>query len=268
LNSQKKTNQNISKDHNTKRNRSKSVLIIAVLFGSVIGIVILSFCAMFLLSDKNQNEPHSNGTYIFYEPDYDYDIMTDEEYLELDRQIYFKNQDTGITTVISKDNLNDAPGDQKEYIALLCDFIDYAINGESDKLNALFSQEYIDAEGKLKIDFTMQQLYNIRITYIQTLTEEVDGEILNSCDYWLEYKIRKNNGTFRNDMESDCIREEYVRITQRDDRIGIDVLSPYTTRPAEREIIQAEDIILISIVAIVTLATFIAVSVYVAKKKK
>jgi hypothetical protein len=69
-------------------------------------------------------------------------------------------------------------------------------------------------------------------------------------------------------MESDCIREEYVRITQRDDRIGIDVLSPYTTKPAEREIIQAEDIILISIVAIVTLATFIAVSVYVAKKKK
>lgn len=268
MNSQKKSIKKVNTELSGKRNRSRAITIISILFGSVLGIVILSICALMLFSDNEQQESQSNGTHIFYEPDYDYDILADEEYLELDRQIYFKNQDTGITVVISKDKLEDAPGDQKEYVALLCDFIDYAINGKSEELNGLFSREYVEADGKLKMDFTMQQLYNIRITYVQTLTEEVDGELLTSCDYWLEYKIRKNNGTFRNDMESDCIREEYVRITKRDDRIGIDVLTPYTTKPIESEIIKPEDIILISVIAIVTLVAFIGISVYTVKRKK
>ncbi len=251
-----------------KRNRSKSIMIICILFGSVLGVVILSFCALMILSKDEQPQSGSNQTYIFYEPDYDFDIMSDEEYLELDRQIYFENLETGITVVISKEKLDDVPSDQKEYVTVLCDFIDYAINGKTNEFNKLFSEEYIEADGKLKIDFTMQQLYNIKISYVQTFSEVVDGITWTSCEYWLEYMIRKNNGTFRNDMESDCVRKEYIRVTQREDKIGIDVLAPYTTVPRNNNSIQTKDIVIISATAIATMALFVGVTAYIIKKRK
>jgi hypothetical protein len=100
-------------------------------------------------------------------------------------------------------------------------------------LNQLFSKEYVEAGGKTKMDFTMQQLYNIRITYITSSSETIDGFTTESYDYWLEYMIRKNNGTFRNDMGSDCIKKEYVRVTDRNGILGIDVLAPYNTKVKE-----------------------------------
>lgn len=260
------SNNNLSKEQ--KRNRKKSIIIIATLFGFIIGLVALSLVIIGIVSAGDEDSVGSSSTYIFHEADYDFDIMSDPGYIELDRQIYFNNPELGLTVAITKENNPDVPNDQKEYVMLLCDFIEYAIAGKSKELNSLFSQEYIEAGGKTKLDFTMQQLYNIKISYIQNSSEIVEGNTNTSYDYWLEYMIRNNNGTFRSDMESDCIRREYVRVTKRADEIGIDVLAPYTTEENRQEIVSTGEAIKIVLIATVVVAIVCIASVIILKKRK
>ena len=235
MNSQKplennKSTASKSAKRSTKK-KSKSIIIIFLIF--IIGTTILCVALLGAMSAKDKNQPQKGTTYLFYEPDYDKDILKDENYLELDRTVKFENPDNGITYAIVNGNMDEVPTIMHDSVGLICDFVDYAIQGESEMLNQLFSQEYIDAGGKTKMDFTMQQLYNIKITYVTSSSEVIDGFTVESYDYWLEYMIRQNNGTFRNDMESDCIKKEYVRVTDRNGILGIDVLAPYNTEVKE-----------------------------------
>ena len=258
MNSQKpieNINQKIKTNINKKR-RAKSIIILFLVF--ILGTTIMSVALLTAMSGHDERQPQKGNTYLFYEPDYELDILKDEIYLDLDRTVKFYNPDNGITFAIVDGNMDEVPTIMHESVNLLCDFIDYAIHGESEKLNQLFSQEYIDAGGKTKMDFTMQQLYNIKITYVTSFNEVVDGSTVECYDYWLEYMIRKNNGTFRNDMESDCIRKEYVRVTNRNGTPKIDVLAPYNTetkKPAEED---GNRIVLafVASVAIVSVACF------------
>ncbi len=235
MNSQKPlVNNKVPSAKNKKRNsnrKSKSIIIVFLIF--IIGTTVMCAALLAAMSAKDKNQPQKGTTYLFYEADYDKNILKDENYLELDRTIKFENPDNGITCAIVNGNMDDVPTIMHNSVGLICNFVEYAILGESEMLNQLFSQEYIDAGGKTKIDFTMQQLYNIKITYVTSSSEVIDGFTVESYDYWLEYMIRQNNGTFRNDMESDCIKKEYVRVTDRNGILGIDVLAPYNTAAKE-----------------------------------
>ena len=220
-----------NKDIRNKKRRAKSIVMLFLIF--IIGTTLLCLSILGVISEKDKYEAEKGTSYLFYEPDYALNILESEEYLNLDRSIKFENPDSGITSVISYENLDAVPTDLKAPVVLLCDFINYAIEGDFELLNSLFSEEYIQAGGKTKIEFTMQQLYNIRITYVNSYSENIDGYTEYCYDFWLEYMIHKNNGTFRNDMESDCIRKEYVRVTDRGGILAIDVLAPYNTQPKE-----------------------------------
>ncbi len=195
----------------------------------IIGITALCFIIMAIVSNANEPQNNVGNTIIFHDANFEYDIMKDESYLELDRNVRFENSQNGITVEIIDGNLNDVPTDIRDSFTVINDFINYAIAGKHSELNSLFSDEYIDAEGETKMEFTMQQLYNIKVTYITDTTTESNGYTYSSQDFWLEYMIRKNNGTFRSDMASDCIKKEYVRITNRDGEYEIDVLAPFKT---------------------------------------
>lgn len=269
MNSQKRVEKSDIKNKQTRNNNKKAAKrIIIALLTIITGIVVACLALVGAIEHFNQLEESSGGTLIFHEANYDFDILTDEGYLELDRNVYFENPVNGITSAIVDGNFEDVPTDQYKFVSLICDFVNYAINGDSAALNALFSDEYIEADGKTKMDFTMQQLYNIKITYIQTLSEVVDGETYVSNDYWLEYMIRKNNGTFRNDMESDCVKKEYVRVTDRAGDIGIDVLAPYNTQNQNTNPIETEKIITVFVISVV-LILLVGIGIYwIIKRKK
>ena len=263
--------QNPRYKHNKTRIRSKSgkrrAQAFIISFLSVIfGITILCFVVMEIIQKSNEDQNIPGNTIIFYEANYDYDIMKDENYLELDRNIRFENSQNGITVEIVDDNLTDVPTDIRDSFVVINNFIDYAIAGEYQSLNELFSDEYIAAEGETKMEFTMQQLYNIKVTYITDTTTESNGYTYSSQDFWVEYMIRKNNGTFRNDMASDCTKKEYVRITDRNGDLRIDVLSPFKTETAQPQKISTNAIIsIIGVSAFVIVAT-ISCCVFINKK--
>jgi nitrate reductase NapE component len=259
-----KSNQHKGNEKSSKKRRTQG-LIISFLF-IIIGISVLCFIIMGIIGKQNEPQNNTGNTIIFHEADFDYDIMKDENYLELDRNVRFENTHNGITIEIVDDNLNDVPTDIRDSFNVINNFIKYAISGDHNKLNELFSDEYIAAEGETKMEFTMQQLYNIKVTYIDDTITESDGYTYSSQDFWLEYMIRKNNGTFRSDMASDCIKKEYVRITNRNDEYEIDVLAPFKTEIPKRQTFERGTILSIAI-ATVLVVTVVGVCGFFVNKK-
>ena len=249
-----------------KNQKGRAQGLIIIFFSVIIGITVLCFSIMAIIKNTNTPQNIVGNTIIFHEANYDYDIMKDENYLELDRNVRFENSQNGITIEIVDDNLNDVPSDIRDSFSVIYNFIDYAISGDHQKLNELFSDEYIEADGETKMEFTMQQLYNIKVTYITDATAESDGYTYSSQDFWLEYMIRKNNGTFRNDMASDCIKKEYVRITNRNDEYEIDVLAPFKTEIPKRQTFERGTILSIAI-ATVLVVTVVGVCCFFVNKK-
>lgn len=268
MNSQKplKNNRSSGIKVKSKKRSAKNIIILFLVF--ILGTTVTCVALLAAMSNNGNKQPSQGNSYLFYEPDYDLNILEDENYLELDRTVKFSNPDNGITYAIVDGNMDEVPTIMHKSVAFLCDFVDYAINGESEKLNQMFSQEYIDAGGKTKMDFTMQQLYNIKITYITSSSEIINGSTVESFDYWLEYMIRKNNGTFRNDMESDCIRKEYVRVTDRDGVLGIDVLAPYKTEPQETSDTEGDRIIIAFVASVAIVGAACLAGSFIIKKKR
>jgi hypothetical protein len=249
-----------------KKQKRRAQAYIISFMAVIIGFTTLCFAVMKIIENANDSQNAVGNTIIFYEADYDYDIMNDEHYLELDRNVRFENSQNGITVEIVDGNLFDVPTDVRDSFVVINDFINYAISGDHESLNALFSDEYIAAEGKTKMEFTMQQLYNIKVTYITDTTTESNGYTYSSQDFWLEYMIRKNNGTFRNDMASDCIKKEYVRITNRNRDLRIDVLAPFNTEVKEPQKIETIDIVSIVSVSVLVVVAVTACCVVVNKR--
>lgn len=164
----------------------------------------------------------NNFTIIFYPIDYDHDIMKDKEYLELDRKIYyFANQDqTG-----SMLELDDSNRDKQAVgVTLLCEMVEHIIMGDADAYNACFSDYYFEHKGvEPDPGFTMTQLYEIKITNFgeKKVTDKKLGTY-TEYHFVLEYKIHKNNSTFRNDIGSDGSAATYIIITDRNGELLIE----------------------------------------------
>ena len=72
--------------------------------------------------------------------------------------------------------------------------------------------EYIEKEGKFA-PFTMQKIYDINI---KEYTVSSGMDIPDTYDevymYGLSYKIKDNNGSLRQDIDSDSSREQYISV--------------------------------------------------------
>jgi hypothetical protein len=78
-----------------------------------------------------------------------------------------------------------------------------------------------DYEGELPESFTMQMIYNIRIAPYYS---EETGE----NTYLVEYRILKNNGTFRNDIGSKVSRPMLYTLRDVGGEYFIESIRPFT----------------------------------------
>ncbi len=192
---------------------TKKKIIIAFLILTLIGAVSAVALA---LPDSKQEERQElpQYSYDFHVADFDRDILKDAEYLELNRYIAYTE---GATTVLITDGDYEYYGPVVEFFA---EYIDAVIHGDHVKYNSFFSDEYIAESGE-KADFTMQQLYDINLIYYGNGNVEIDGERVASCEVALDYMIRQNNGSFRNDMGSDAIRRQFITLIEREGALEI-----------------------------------------------
>ena len=137
-------------------------------------------------SSVSVNE-EATETVLLFEPDYEYDIFSDEDYTELERWINYTYG--GMTTRIFTEE--DARKTDR-YAEFFFSYFDALIHGKYENYDAFFTGEYIKKHGETG-RFTMQQIYDISVEYLTSETDEGTGEIYHV--YRVAFAIRRNNGT-------------------------------------------------------------------------
>lgn len=211
-----------------KPKSKKKVAIIAII-ASLCVIGGLSWFLLYGLPEKEENpmfDPNkqeeiigmygSTQTFLFYPIDHDLDVMTEKEYLDLDRNIYYtKGAETVALTVEDYDSY-------PEDVLFFIDYFDYAISGNYSEYNALFTENYYESNDPY-YSFTQQMIYDIRIEKLSEDTK--DGKDIFCYD--VSYRIHKNNGTFRNDIDSDGSKTLFFTLVKENDKILIDSINYY-----------------------------------------
>lgn len=176
-----------------QKKRKKKIVKIALICCAV--IVVLYLATLSLNPDtlvdqwfhNDEQQPPQNIE--FYPIDEDLDILTDAEYLEYDHRVFYYDADNGATYSVEEEDLPTLD-------AQICFFYDYfniVILGDEEAYAECFVSDY---DKPLPESFTMQMVYDIHV-------EPYYSERVGKNAYRVEYKIHKNNGTFRNDMGSD-----------------------------------------------------------------
>lgn len=212
--------------------RALSKKIIVIAFGAAMLFVIAYFAISAIIAYLNA-DPIPEQEIYFYPADWEKNIMQDKDYLALDRNVYFFNTLTNTEIAITDENSADVASDYAIGVNLLRRYIKFAIAGKHEDLNKLFSDAYYKAGFSSKEPFTMQQIYDIRISNIELSATKENGNTYQTYSFWVEYKIRENNGTFRNDVGSDGAKKEKFIITNRNGVAKIDAIVQYSTKPVK-----------------------------------
>lgn len=133
-----------------------------------------------------------------------FDIMEYEEYLKLDRTVYYNNKKSGIRVSVAPEEYY-MYGEEFE---ILCQVLESVIAGDADVYNSFMGDKSLK-----KTSFTQQQIYDIEISpYSTQILTTKEGISYTECVFEVRYKIHENNGTYRNTVDSDMTRPLYFVI--------------------------------------------------------
>lgn len=177
---------------------------------AVVGLVALGWLdAWEQQGHDKEKETVRPTTIIYFEPDYDYNILEDEEYLGLDRYIYYTDKRTNETIILEDKDID--RGSYGAGVKVLKRMVDAIVAGDHEAYNALFSSNYFKTEGNEPEDpFTMQQIYAIKFTRVneREMSDEEFGRY-TQYEFIVEYKIHKNNGTLHIGVDHDATLKRY-----------------------------------------------------------
>ena len=179
---------------------------------------VLVFFAIYLLGREGA-EQAPRYDFIFHEVDFDTDILTDPDYLSLDRSVSLRQGNQ--TTVIDQGYRS-----ENGTVEFMLEYLDCIICGDYENYGDFFSELYFESETVPEI-FTMQRVYEITIEFIGETPIAQSNKNYTEYRLSLDYKINRNDGTLRNDMGSDCFRTQYFLITDREGELKIDTIKSF-----------------------------------------
>ena len=198
------------------------IKLFVVLIGIILAVIIAVYIILFSMSNNNR---HSTiGDVFLYEPDYDAQIMTEEEYLILDRSVRYSD---GIGDWPISDPNGVYTSDTVQLF--LIDYIDDLVRGDASSLRAKYSKQVLD-ELNIPTRITQQRVYETKFTEISKKEITEKGETFFRYEFRAEYKIMRNDGTFRPDLASDSIKGQYLTIEMRRDSVMITQVVEYAVK--------------------------------------
>ncbi len=214
-------------DKKSSKKLKKRLLITFVIISAVLLLMYLLTVLIpyFYNIQKAKNTEEVIADYSFYTPNYEEDIFADKRYNELiENGILTYDNGVNSVTVVTPETA----AHQGDDVKLLVDMVYSIINGDNDKYNSYFSDEYFKINAP-KDEFTMQKIYNAVITaYAAENVSDKDGNY-TKYTYKLIYNIYENNGTFRKDI-GDAARVQYIEVTDRNGSYLIDSIYYEETR--------------------------------------
>ena len=186
-----------------KKCKKRNLILVLAIF-TVLGAISFILTEAPQLFEKEDDSPKSMysdslHSYTFYPTDLNLDVTADAEYMEQDRQIYYKKGPVSVAII---------PEELADYNDAVLFFVEYfatVIDGDTETYNTFFTENYYRTNKPYTV-FAPQMLYDI---LIEQLVEERQQDGGNRWTFRVEYKIHRNDGTFRNDMESDSVRTLY-----------------------------------------------------------
>ena len=194
-----------------KKIRKKRLITALIILGAFLVLLGIAYVVLSIIASGE-----IEYGYEFYEPDWQCDIMQDEEYLELGWHITYTNE-LGESVAILDDDYS--------RFGIGVDFLSYYFaaiqSGDSAVYNGLFGDEYFKKNDPVE-PFTPQRIYDINVRFLNEEEIDDDSFIIN---YEIEYKIMRNDGTFRRDIGSDMARTQYIALTVTKDDMYISAMS-------------------------------------------
>lgn len=209
-------NCNLKKD---KKTAKKTILIV---FAAMCIFMILYFMVSYGISKiKFGGNTETSNVYKFDYANYDENIFEDSKYMGYDRSIYYTDAEGYMTVTIDRENMDDVNEAYREVILFMMDYIDAMINGDVEKYNSCFDPSYYTGGRQPKKNFTQQKLYRIKLIAVDYWYDESGGSSVMYYNIGIEYMIKNNNGTLRDDMGSDALRIKYLTIKETDGNFAI-----------------------------------------------
>ena len=209
----------------TRRLKRRMVVVLVCLIAfTVVAIPLISFFDNLEKQEKDvEIETKKESTIIFHEPDWELDILREPGYMALDRTVYYCDSQYGLTEALDEKNRDDyGPA-----VETLTRMIERIIRGDADGYNQLLSSNYFENH-EPEPPFTMQQLYDIRLTKVKETEINGEGNTYTQYEFEVEYRIRHNNGTFRTDIGDDESRKQYFILSNStSDDVLIDQILGY-----------------------------------------
>lgn len=192
-----------------KKKIRKIFRVVLVLLVSLLLVYAILSAALYYIRKSGKDTKISEDDYLtksfrdYYEEDYDADILKDEDYLELNREILY-SEPSGYEYYISRNNFDSLDASQKFFV----EYFDVLVGGEYEKYPNLFAKGYINNpdgfEKNPNRKFTKQRIYDINVTFLgasdNTKNYTYDGKKCAFSFYEVKYSILKNDATFRRDL--------------------------------------------------------------------
>ncbi len=190
-----------------KKSKSKKTVILIFL------LCILVLVCYFVLENVDvQGEKETSPTtmysdtlysYVFYPTDFDLDVTKDEWYMGLNREIYYKSG--AVSYAISE---RDA--ESSAVLGFFKKYFETVVAGDTETYNAFFTDNYYKTNTPY-VQFAPQMIYNIEV---EERTYESNPDGTTTHGFYVTYMIYKNDGTFRNDIDSDASKTLYFKLIE------------------------------------------------------
>jgi len=220
MNNNQPYEQGASRDVEKLKKQKKAIIITAICLAAflVLYFIISAIDWTALFKNKNNNGKDDENNIYFYDESLSYDLSTDDIYMGYDRTVNLKIEAAGITNTITDKDI----ASHGETVSLLYNLIEYMISGNHEAYNSCFSPTYYKNNAP-KSYFTKQKIYCITIINVSSSEkQDENGKYYNEYYFALDYKIRHNNGSLRDDVESDAIKRQHIILTDKTGEVLID----------------------------------------------
>lgn len=209
-------------DAKKQKKRKMLIGIIVVTLLGVLSWILLENPQIFEIRTKNDKPTSMYSdklySYNFYPTDYDLDPTQDDRYMQYDRYVYYKNG------AVSQAILEGEEDDYGPAVKFFTEYFKTVIAGDAETYNTYFTDRYYK-DNKPYDRFAPQMLYNIEVEQLKEQTND-DGTM--NWAFNVTYMIHRNDGTFRNDLDSDSSKKLYFElIGYADGTVKIDYITYY-----------------------------------------
>ncbi len=198
----------------------------ALIFVSIILCLCIVIVALYLVlyNYSKSNMPATKADLYLYEPDFEAQILTEQAYLILDRSVRYSD---GFGTWPIYDDNGVYTSDAVQLF--LIEYISDLTSGDAESVRQKYTAEVIEALD-IPDRITQQRVYETLFTERSKREINENGHTYFKYEFKVEYKIMKNDGTFRADLASDSLKGQYFTIEQRGDDIKIVSVVEYAVK--------------------------------------